>query len=141
MLREYPEAPIVGASAIIIRGDRVLLIRRGNDPDRGRWSIPGGAVELGETLQQAVLREVREECGLDVEIGDIVNVYDLIIPDGEGRIRFHYVLIHFVAHYRGGEPTPASDALEMTWASEEELPQLDMPDRIRQAISKVLAKR
>jgi 8-oxo-dGTP diphosphatase len=139
--REYPEAPIVGVGALVLRGDQILLIRRAKEPDKGRWSIPGGGVELGETLQEAARREVREECDLEVEIGEIANVYDLIIPDAAGRIRFHYVLIHFVALYQGGEPRPGSDAASVAWSSLARLDEYDMPERVRAVIAKALRTR
>jgi 8-oxo-dGTP diphosphatase len=139
--REYPEAPIVGVGALILRDDQILLIQRAKDPDKGRWAIPGGGVELGESLQEAAKREVREECGLEVGIGEIANVYDLIIPDERGRIRFHYVLIHFAATYQGGEPRPDSDATAVAWVSLEHLNEYDMPERLRAVIARVLRTR
>jgi 8-oxo-dGTP diphosphatase len=139
--REYPEAPIVGVGALILKGDQILLIQRGRDPDRGRWAIPGGGVELGETLQAAAQREVREECGLEVEIGEIAEVYDLILPDERGRIRFHYVLIDLLARYQGGEPRPGSDAVAVAWASPEHLDEYDIPERLRAVIARVLRTR
>jgi mutator protein MutT len=123
---------------LVLRGDQILLIRRAKDPDKGRWSIPGGGVELGETLQEAARREVQEECGLEVEIDQIASVYDLIIPDEQGRTRFHYVLIHFIALYQGGEPRSGSDAAAVTWVSLEQLGEYDMPERIRAVIATAL---
>lgn len=141
MPREYPEAPIVGVGALILKGDQILLIQRGREPDRGRWSIPGGGVELGETLQEAARREVREECGLEVEIREIADIYDLIIPDDQGHIRFHYVLIHFIALYQVGEPRSGSDAAAIAWVSLPQLGEYDMPERIRAVIAKALRNR
>ena len=108
MRREYPEAPIVGVGAVVIDGTKVLLVRRGNEPLKGQWSLPGGAVELGETLQQGVVREVLEETGLVVVPAGIVEVLDRITQDevlqdgASGRVRYHFVLVDFVCRVTGG---------------------------------------
>ena len=117
MAREYPERPIVGVGAVIVDGDRVLLVRRGHEPLKGEWSIPGGAVEVGETLAAAVAREVREETGLDVDVGPMVDVFDRIGFDGEGHPRYHYVLIDFACRPTGGTLACASDAVDARWVS------------------------
>ena len=119
--REYPVRPIVGVGAVILDGDRVLLVRRGREPLKGQWSIPGGAVESGETLEAAIAREVRAETGLDVEIGGVVTVLDRIRHDAVGRAHYHYVLIDFVCRYRGGTAVCASDADELAWVPVREL--------------------
>jgi len=122
--REYPDAPIAGVGAVIVRGGEppaVLLIRRGQEPLKGQWSLPGGAVELGETLEEAVRREVLEETGLAVEPAGIVQAFDRISRDGEGRVRYHYVLVDFLCRVTGGSPACASDALEARWAGLDEL--------------------
>src|ERR1043165_2457472 len=108
--RSYPARPIVGVGAIVIDGDRVLLVRRAHEPLKGEWSVPGGAVELGETLRDAVAREVLEETGLVVDVGSIVEVLDRIRPDHDRRVRFHYVLIDFICRPVGGALCCASDA-------------------------------
>lgn len=133
-MREYPENPVPAVGIVILNGDRVLLIQRANEPGRGQWSVPGGAIELGETIQEAAQREAREECGLEVEAGEPLSLYDLIQRDEDGRIRFHYLLIHLAACYQGGEPRPASDALAAGWFTEAELGTLEMPERVRQVI-------
>ena len=115
--REFPERPIVGVGAVIIEGDRVLLVRRGQEPLKGEWSIPGGAVELGETVRAAIAREVREETGLEVEVGAIVDVVDRIRVEADGRTRFHYVLVDFVCRPAGGTLCCASDAAEAKWVN------------------------
>ena len=116
MRREYPEAPIVGVGAVVIDGTKVLLVRRGNEPLKGEWSLPGGALEVGETLQQGVVREVLEETGLTVAPAGVVEILDRIVRDEEsGRVRYHYVLIDFVCRVIGGSPLVGSDADEVQW--------------------------
>jgi ADP-ribose pyrophosphatase YjhB (NUDIX family) len=120
--REYPEAPIIGVGAVVIDGTKVLLVRRGQEPLKGEWSLPGGALELGETLQQGVVREMLEETGLTVVPGDIVEILDRIVPDeASGRVRYHYVLIDFVCHVTGGTLCSASDAEEVQWVEHGQL--------------------
>jgi 8-oxo-dGTP diphosphatase len=120
--REYPEAPIVGVGAVVIDGTKVLLVRRGNEPLKGEWSLPGGALELGETLQQGIVREVFEETGLTVSPVGVVEILDRITPDEEsGRVRYHYVLVDFVCRVIGGTPLVGSDADELRWVERNEL--------------------
>lgn len=124
MRREYPEAPIAGVGAVIVRDGApgsVLLIRRGQEPLKGEWSLPGGAVELGETLEEAIRREVLEETGLVVEPVEVVEVFDRISRDPEGRVRYHYVLVDFLCRMTGGSLACATDAAEARWAGENEL--------------------
>ena len=121
MLREYPERPIIGVGAVIIAGDRVLLIKRGQAPLKGEWSLPGGALELGETLEEGVCREVLEETGLIVEPISIVEVFDRISRDVEGRVQYHYVLVDYLCRVSGGTLACATDAADARWATLEEL--------------------
>ena len=120
-MREYPDRPIVGVGGVVVDGQRVLLVRRANEPLKGEWSIPGGAVEVGETLEVACAREVREETGLEIDVGPMVDVFDRIRLDAEGRARYHYVLVDFVCRPIGGTLACASDAVEAKWASLMEL--------------------
>jgi 8-oxo-dGTP diphosphatase len=121
MSREYPQAPVVGVGAVILDGDRVLLIRRGHEPLQGQWSIPGGALEVGETLNEGVQREVLEETGLTVEPVAMIEVFDRIARDEEDRVRFHYVLVDYLCRVTGGELCCATDAVEARWAMLDEL--------------------
>jgi len=114
-MRPYPDRPVVGVGAVVLDGDRVLLVKRGQAPLKGHWSLPGGAVEIGETLEQAVAREVLEETGLTIEVGPIVEVLDRISRDVEGRVEHHFVLVDFVARPLGGELEGASDADDAAW--------------------------
>jgi 8-oxo-dGTP diphosphatase len=124
--REYPQRPIVTAVACVFREGRVLLIKRAQEPSKGRWSVPGGAIELGEKIYDAVRREVREECGIEIEIIRVINAADSIVPDEAGRVWFHYVPIYILARYVSGEARPDSDALEVRWVKREELDSLDI---------------
>ncbi len=122
MRREYPEAPIIGVGAVVIDDSKVLLVRRGQEPLKGEWSLPGGALELGETLQQGVVRELLEETGLTVVPDGIVEILDRIVQDDlTGRIRYHYVLVDFLCHVAGGTLRGGSDAEEARWVEQEEL--------------------
>jgi ADP-ribose pyrophosphatase len=138
MPREYPEAPVVGVGAVIVKDGQVLLVRRAHPPSQGQWSIPGGVVELGETLTQAAAREAHEECQVEVEIGSVLSTVDVIERDATGRICYHYVLIDLAARYVGGEPRPGSDALEVRWAKRTELDSLDIIARLLPVLQKAL---
>jgi 8-oxo-dGTP diphosphatase len=138
--REYPEAPILGVGAVVIDGGRVLLVRRGQEPLKGQWSLPGGALELGETLQGGVVREVLEETGLEVRAGGIVEILDRITPDEtSGRIRYHYVLIDFICHVTGGTLLGGSDADEACWANRNELSRYELAPVTLKVIEKAFA--
>lgn len=140
MKREYPKAPIAGVGVVIVKGDKVLLIRRGKEPGRGRWGLPGGAVELGETVAQAAKREVDEECGIEIEVRDVIEVIDRIIPDDDGQIRYHYILIDLLAEHRRGDPIASSDASEARWVCRKELDQLELSQATSRVIRKGLHK-
>lgn len=128
MGRRYPSQPIVGVGAIILRGDEVLVVRRGVPPRAGLWSIPGGAVELGEGLEGALLREVAEETGLSVEILGLATALDRIHFDPHGRVEYHYVLVDYCCAYRSGELRPDSDILEAQWVPLDSLDELEMTE-------------
>ncbi len=117
--REYPQAPLVGVGAVIVYQDRVLLVRRANEPLKGQWTLPGGMLELGETLAQGVAREVREETGLEVEAVELVEVLDRIHREA-GRVRFHYVIADYLCRVTGGELRAASDAGAVRWVERAE---------------------
>jgi mutator protein MutT len=120
MQREYPETPLVGVGAVIVDGrGRVLLIRRGQEPMKGRWSVPGGLLELGETLAEGLRREVREETGLEVEPGDLIELLDRIQREGP-RVRYHYVIADCLCRRLAGEARAASDAAEVRWVQRSE---------------------
>jgi ADP-ribose pyrophosphatase YjhB (NUDIX family) len=128
MKREYPDAPLVGVGAIIIEQDRVLLVKRGHPPLAGEWSIPGGVLEVGETMRQAAAREAMEETGLTVGVGDLLGVYDRILRDADGRTRYHYVLIDFLCRRIAGDLRAAGDADEARWFTREEVRELSLAE-------------
>ena len=116
--REFPEAPIVGVGAVIIEQNRVLLVQRGREPLKGKWSLPGGMLELGESLAEGVVREVQEETGLVVEVIELVELLDRVhresSPDGE-RVRYHYVIADYLCRVVGGTLQASSDADAVRW--------------------------
>jgi 8-oxo-dGTP diphosphatase len=138
--REFPELPLVGVGAIIIEGDRVLLVKRAHPPIQGQWSIPGGVLEVGEMVREAAVREAREETGLVVEPGELLGVYDRILRDPEQRVQYHYVLIDFLCRPVGGELLAASDAAEVWWFRHEELPALRLAEDTLEVIGKGFEK-
>ena len=140
-MRSYPERPIVGVGAIVLDGDRVLLVKRAHEPLKGEWSVPGGAVDVGETLEEAIRREVREETCLDIEVGPIVDVLDRIRYDPDGRVKFHFVLVDFVCRPVGGTLQCASDAEEATWAERADLGRYGVADATISVIDKAFARR
>lgn len=127
MKREYPDTPLIGVGAVIVEAGKIALVRRGQAPLLGEWSIPGGALEVGETLRQAAIREAREETGLFVDAGELLGIFERLVPDDEGRIRYHYVLMDFLCHRIGGELLAASDAADVRWFAPEELDALNLP--------------
>jgi 8-oxo-dGTP diphosphatase len=134
MKRKYPDRPLVGVGAVIFKGEEVLLVRRGQEPARGSWSLPGGLVELGETLEEAVRRELAEETGLRVAILGVAAVLERIYRDEEGGIPYHYVLVDFLCDWAGGEPAPGSDITAARFVSPADLPQYDLPALTAQVI-------
>jgi len=123
MGRDYPAHPLVGVGAIILDANRVVLVRRGRPPALGQWSLPGGIVELGETMEEAIVREVEEEVGLRVEVSQLVSVLDWILVDAAGAVEFHYVLTDFLCRPAGGTLRAGSDVLSACLVPLEAIPQ------------------
>ena len=138
MQREYPKQPLVGVGAIIVEDGRVLLIKRGKAPLLGEWSIPGGMLELGETLRQGAEREALEETGLTVRATDLLGVFDRIVPsdapEEDGRTLYHYVLIDFLCHRISGDVLAAGDASDARWFTFAELGGLSLPPDTRKVL-------
>ncbi len=119
--REYPERPLVGVGGVVIADGRALLIRRGGPPLQGEWSIPGGLLDLGETLLQGVRRELAEETGLEVRVLDLIEVFERVFPDDHGRTKYHFVILDYLCEAVSGEARAASDVTDVAWAQEGEL--------------------
>jgi len=145
MQREFPEQPLVGVGAVIIeagreRDARVVLVKRAHPPIQGQWSIPGGALEVGELVREAAVREAREETGLIVEPGDLLGVYDRVVRHADGRVQYHYVLVDFLCRVVGGKLQAAGDAAEARWFTREELPPLKLAQDTLEVITKGFQK-
>jgi 8-oxo-dGTP diphosphatase len=135
---EYPDVPRVAVGAIVFRDGRVLLVKRGRPPSQGQWAIPGGRVELGETLQAAAEREINEETGLTIRARDPAYTFDVILRDDAGRVRFHYVIVDLLADYLDGEPRPGDDAREARWIAPQELAELPISQTTLDVLKNVL---
>jgi mutator protein MutT len=129
--RLYPKQPLVGVGAVLVRDGQILLEKRKNEPGKDKWSIPGGLVELGETVEQAVIREVKEETGLDVEEPEQVDVVDSITKDEKSEIKYHFVIIDFFLRLRAGELTALSDAEELRWVRFDQVEHHDLTKSFR----------
>jgi mutator protein MutT len=134
--REYPERPVVGVGGVLIRDGRVLLVRRGQAPLLGEWSIPGGMLETGETIAEGVRRELLEETGVEVRVGELIEVFERISLDGEGKVQFHYVVLDYFCELVRGEARAASDAAEIAWVAEAELDGYGLSQAARRVIEK-----
>jgi 8-oxo-dGTP diphosphatase len=139
MQREYPDRPLVGIGAVVIENARVLLIKRGHPPLAGEWSIPGGVLELAETVREAAVREAQEETGLTVEPGELLGVFDRVIRDDEGRVRYHYVLIDFLCRPVSGEVQAGDDADEARWFTALEASKLPLAKDTAEVIRRAFA--
>jgi ADP-ribose pyrophosphatase YjhB (NUDIX family) len=144
--REYPERPVVGVGGVIIDRGRALLIRRGSEPLLGEWSIPGGTLELGESLGNGVARELLEETGIEVRVLDLIEVFDRIfLDDGataaeeERKPRFHFVIVDYLCERLAGEPRAGSDVTDVAFAREEELPRFHLTETATRVLKKAFA--
>jgi len=134
-----PSAPVVGVGGVVIRDGKVLLIRRGKPPLYGRWVVPGGTVGLGEPLEQALVREMREETGLEVEPLEVLTVFDRIERDGD-RVVYHYVIVDYLCRWLAGEARAASDALDAAWAAPADLARYDLPPKALEVVQEAFQK-
>ena len=136
MKRDYPDRPILGVGAVIIHQGRALIVQRAFEPRKGEWTVPGGVLELGETLRSGTEREVLEETGLTVKAGDVLDVFENIWPDSDGKTQFHYVLVDFLCELISGELRAATDISAARWITPEELPELELIGKTAIAIRK-----
>ena len=136
MKRDYPDRPFVAVGVVVFRDDSVLLIKRGKPPKLGQWSIPGGGQDVGETLQETAVREVREETGISVTNLQLVDALDLIDRDEEGHIRHHYTLIDYTARYESGDIKPGDDAVDARWVPLSGLSEYNLWDDTTDIIAK-----
>ncbi len=146
MAREYPERPVVGIGGVVIEEGRALLIRRGSEPLRGQWSIPGGTLEIGESLQAGVARELQEETGLEVRVLDVIEVFDRILPPETGdrgsrvsRPKYHYVIVDYLCQRISGEARADSDVTDVAFAREEELEKYHLTETATRVLRKAFA--
>ena len=131
MKRLYPDQPVVGIGAVIVKEGKIVLIKRGNEPARGKWTIPGGLVELGEPMEIAVIREAKEETCLDAENPRLVDVVNQVEHDAEGKVRYHYVIVDYLVQVKGGNIQAASDAAELRWVPFDEVESYDLTASFR----------
>ena len=136
--REYPERPIVGVGAVIVDGRRVVLVRRRYEPLKGRWSLPGGAVEVGETLEGALARELAEETGLQVEVGPVIDVFDRITRDEARRVRYHFVLVDYLCRPASGTLRAGSDVDDAIWVNAASLAAYELTDKATAVIEQAM---
>jgi ADP-ribose pyrophosphatase YjhB (NUDIX family) len=138
--RVYPERPLVGVGVVVRRAEKILLIKRGQPPRQGEWSIPGGLIRLGEKMEDCAIREVLEETGLSVRIVGLIDVVDLIERDEKDAVRYHYAMVDFVADWISGEATAGDDAAAVAWASLAELGSYGLWDKTAEIIRRGLVK-
>jgi mutator protein MutT len=136
--RQYPQRPIVGVGAVIVEAGKVLLVKRRYEPLAGRWSLPGGTLELGETLETGVAREMREETGLEIEVGPVIEVFDRIILAPDGRVRYHFVLVDYLCRPIGGDLQAGSDVDDAVLVEPEGLDAYDLTVKARAVIARAL---
>jgi 8-oxo-dGTP diphosphatase len=144
--KEYPDRPMVGVGGVVIEAGRALLIRRGSEPLRGQWSIPGGSLELGESLQQGVARELLEETGLEVRVLDLIEVFDRVYHEpsagtssGSTRPKFHFVIVDYLCERISGEPHAASDVTDVAYAREDELERYHLTETATRVLKRAFA--
>ena len=136
--REFPDAPRVAVGGVVLDGERVLLVRRGQAPSVGRWSIPGGLVSLGESLEDAVVREIEEESGLRVRVVGLCGVIDRVIRGDDGAVRYHYVIVDYVSLVDGGELRAGSDAAEARWVPVDQVTTYDVTDGVADMVHRAV---
>jgi 8-oxo-dGTP diphosphatase len=134
--RQYPERPVVGVGAVIVRDGQVLIVKRRYEPLAGHWSLPGGTLELGETLEAGVIREMREETGFDVEVGPVIEVFDRIMFDEGQRVRYHFVLVDYLCWPAGGQLSAGSDVDEAIFVDPDSLAPYNLTEKAQAVINR-----
>jgi len=129
--RLYPDQPVVGIGSIIVREGKIVLIKRGNEPSKGKWTIPGGLVELGESPEQTVIRETKEEISLDVENPTLIDVVNYVDSDNKGKLKYHYIIIDYFVHVKNGTAQASSDAVDLRWVPFDEVEKYDLTASFR----------
>jgi ADP-ribose pyrophosphatase YjhB (NUDIX family) len=135
--RKYPDAPLVGVGAVAVKDGKILVVKRAFEPGAGKWSVPGGLVEIGEKLSDACAREMKEETGIDVQVLELINVFDMIDRDESGRVRYHYVLADFLTKPVGGTETPNAEVSEMRWVTPQQAKALNLTNTARKALEEL----
>ena len=135
--RTYPERPLVGVGVVVIKDGKILLVKRAFEPGAGKWSIPGGLVEVGEKLSEAGARETEEETGIQVQVLELINAFDMIDLDEDGKARYHYVLVDFLARPTGGMEKPSEEVTELKWVPYESTKEMDLTKTARKALSEL----
>lgn len=138
MKREYPASPIPGVAAVVLFNEDVLLVRRGNEPSKGKWGLPGGVVEIGEKVEDAVVREVEEETGISIQPVKLLDIFDSIVWDDAGRVQYHYVLCEYLCKVLAGEIHASSDVSDAKWVPLKDLESLEMNSGTRRFIKKIV---
>ncbi|NHV61244.1 MAG: NUDIX hydrolase [Candidatus Verstraetearchaeota archaeon] len=133
-VREYPDRPLVGVGVILVKDRQILLVKRGHEPNKGMWSIPGGLIKLGETAEEAAIREVREETGLEVSIGAVAGIFNVIIKDSDSKIKYHYVIIDYIGEVVGGMLRPGTDVTDARWFWLDEIGDVETSPTVKKAL-------
>ena len=141
MQSDYPNRPLIGVGVVVLKEDKVLLVRRGKPPREGRWSLPGGRQRLGERVRETAVREVREESGLAVRVTDLLDVVDSLTHDEAGALAYHYTLVDFAAEWQDGTARPGGDAAEVAWADPDALDSFELWDETVRLIRLAVRRR
>jgi len=137
--REYPERPVIGVGGVVIQNGRALLIRRGKEPLSGQWSLPGGTLELGETINEGVCRELREETGLEVRVLELIEVFERIFRDSSNRPQYHFVILDYLCEAAAGTPRPGGDVTDVAFVAPEELNRYSLTEAVTRVLGKGFA--
>ena len=137
--RIYPKRPIVAASAVILNSEKkILIVRRAKSPGKGLWSLPGGAVKLGEKLEEALRREIQEECGISIEIKKLIGAFDRIFFDGQNKVKYHYVILDYLCFTDADKIIPTSDVDDYAWITLKEIGNYEFTTGVKDFLMEVL---